>query len=176
MTGLFRTTVVEISGVRTIAGGGTNASNPTQALLNLSGVSLVGNQTISGNINVTGHFSAASKSFLINHPVESGKKLQYGSLESPYHGVRLTDRATIIKNSVTIELPSYISALVSDEKTNIQLTNINHSKVLFVKKVDVSKNYFEVGLKRGKSDKKEYEFYWSFTAERKDIPKLETEV
>ena len=48
MTGLFRTTVVEISGVRTIAGGGTNASNAGQALLNLSGVSLTGNQTISG--------------------------------------------------------------------------------------------------------------------------------
>jgi hypothetical protein len=49
MTGLFRTTVVEISGVRTIAGGGTNASNAGQALLNLSGVSITGNQFISGN-------------------------------------------------------------------------------------------------------------------------------
>jgi hypothetical protein len=48
MTGLFRTTVVEISGVRTIAGGGTNASNAGQALLNLSGVSITGNQTVSG--------------------------------------------------------------------------------------------------------------------------------
>ena len=49
MTGLFSTTVVEISGVRTIAGGGTNASNAGQALLNLGGVSLTGNQSISGN-------------------------------------------------------------------------------------------------------------------------------
>jgi hypothetical protein len=48
MTGLFRTTVVEISGVRTIAGGGTNASNAGQALLNLGGVSITGNQTITG--------------------------------------------------------------------------------------------------------------------------------
>ena len=48
MTGLFRTTVVEISGVRTISGGGTNASNAGQALLNLSGVSITGNQTIDG--------------------------------------------------------------------------------------------------------------------------------
>ena len=45
---LFRTTVVEISGVRTIAGGGTNASNAGQALSNLGGVSITGNQTISG--------------------------------------------------------------------------------------------------------------------------------
>jgi hypothetical protein len=48
MNRLFRTTVVEISGVRTIAGGGTNASDAGQALLNLSGVSITGNQTISG--------------------------------------------------------------------------------------------------------------------------------
>jgi hypothetical protein len=49
MNRLFRTNIVETSGVRTIAGGGTNASNAGQALLNLSGVSITGNQTISGN-------------------------------------------------------------------------------------------------------------------------------
>lgn len=48
MNRLFRTTVVEISGVRTIAGGGTNASNAGQALLNLSGVSIAGDQTVGG--------------------------------------------------------------------------------------------------------------------------------
>jgi hypothetical protein len=48
MNRLFRTTVVETSGVRTISGGGTNASDAGQALLNLGGVSLTGNQTISG--------------------------------------------------------------------------------------------------------------------------------
>jgi hypothetical protein len=48
MNRLFRTTVVETSGVRTIAGGGTNASNAGQALLNLSGVSIAGDQTVGG--------------------------------------------------------------------------------------------------------------------------------
>jgi hypothetical protein len=136
---------------------------------------LNGNLSVSGNTTITGHLAATSKSFLINHPTQTGKKLQYGSLESPYHGIRLTDKGKINSNFVQIDLPEYISALVLEEGVNIQLTNINHSKVLFVKKVDVSKNYFEVGLKRSKNDKKEYEFYWSFTAERKDIPKLETE-
>lgn len=51
MNRLFRTNIVETSGVRTIAGGGTNASNASQALLNLSGVSLTGDQTISGTKN-----------------------------------------------------------------------------------------------------------------------------
>jgi hypothetical protein len=48
MNRLFSTTIVETSGVRTIAGGGTNASNAGQALLNLSGVSITGDQTVGG--------------------------------------------------------------------------------------------------------------------------------
>jgi hypothetical protein len=130
---------------------------------------------ISGTTTIIGHLAASTKSFLIQHPIDSNKKLQYGSLESPYHGIRLTDRAKIVDNSAIVELPKYISSLVNDEKINIQLTNINHSKVLFVKDVNVARNYFVVGTNRRWFDKKEYEFYWSFTAERKDVPQLEVE-
>ena len=142
----------------------------------VSGDSLLqGNLTVSGNTTITGHLSAASKSFLINHPTQVGKKLQYGSLESPYHGIRLTDKNKISADLVKVYLPEYISSLVNDEKVNIQLTNINHDKVLFVKEVDINENNFTVGMNRGWFDKNEYEFYWSFTAERKDIPKLTVE-
>jgi hypothetical protein len=143
----------------------------------LSGISLLKdrNQTHSGDLNVTGHFSAASKSFLIPHPVDPSKKLQYGSLESPYHGIRLTDKGKINSDFTQIDLPEYISALVLEEGVNVQLTNINHDKILFVKEVNIENNYFKVGMNRGWLDKNEYEFYWSFTAERKDIPKLTVE-
>lgn len=136
---------------------------------------LQGDLTVSGNTTITGHLSAASKSFLINHPTQVGKKLQYGSLESPYHGIRLTDKNKISADLVKVYLPEYISSLINDEKVNIQLTNINHDKVLFVKEVDVIENNFTVGMNRGWFDTNEYEFYWSFTAERKDIPKLTVE-
>lgn len=136
---------------------------------------LQGNLTVSGNTTITGHLSAASKSFLIDHPTQVGKKLQYGSLESPYHGIRLTDKNKISADSVQVKLPDYISALVNEDKVNVQLTNINHDKVLFVKEVNVNQNNFIVGMNRGWFDKNEYEFYWSFTAERKDIPKLTVE-
>jgi hypothetical protein len=136
---------------------------------------LQGNLTVSGNTTITGHLSAASKSFLIDHPVQSGKKLQYGSLESPYHGIRLTDKGKINSDFTQIDLPEYISALVLEEGVNVQLTNINHDKILFVKEVNIENNYFKVGMNRGWLDKNEYEFYWSFTAERKDIPKLTVE-
>ena len=76
MNRLFRTTVVETSGVRTIAGGGTNASNAGQALLNLGGVSLTGDQTISGIktfITVNESFSVLSiTNQTINFPLNSG--------------------------------------------------------------------------------------------------------
>ena len=133
---------------------------------------LQGNLTVSGNTTITGHLSAASKSFLIDHPTQVGKKLQYGSLESPYHGIRLTDKNKISADIVKVYLPEYISSLVNDEKINIQLTNINHDKNLFIKEVNINENNFIVGMNRGWFDKNEYEFYWSFTAERKDIPKL----
>jgi hypothetical protein len=122
------------------------------------------------------HIAANTKSFLIDHPLHKGKRLQYGSLESPYHGVRLTGKSSIKQDEVTIQLPNYISALVHADNHNIQLTNINHDKVLFVKKVDVSNNTFCVGTKRSWLDKQEYEFYWTFTAIRKDIPHLQVEM
>ena len=136
---------------------------------------LQGNLTVSGDTTITGHLSAASKSFLIDHPTQVGKKLQYGSLESPYHGIRLTDKNKISAEVIKVYLPDYTSSLVNDEKVNIQLTNINHDKNLFVKEVNVNENNFIVGMNRGWFDKNEYEFYWSFTAERKDIPKLTVE-
>jgi hypothetical protein len=76
MNRLFRTTVVEISGVRTIAGGGTNASNAGQALLNLSGVSITGDQSISGNKTFFASryvFSGANVIFIDNTGISSGR-------------------------------------------------------------------------------------------------------
>ena len=165
-SGILRDVLITGANVNINSSGQLNIFDPTN---------IVGNLTVSGNTTITGHLSAATKSFLIQHPVDSGKKLQYGSLESPYHGIRLTDRAKIMGNSVVVELPKYISALISQEKINVQLTNINHSKVLFVKEVNAAQNYFVVGADCGWFDYKEYEFYWSFTAERKDVPPLEVE-
>ena len=135
-------------------------------------LNITGNLNVTGNVGIVGTVSAAAKSFLINHPLTQGKKLQYGSLESPYHGIRLTDRGKINSSVQDVLLPDYISSLITNDNINIQITNINHSKTLYVKNVDIPNNKFTVGCDRLFFDKNEYEFYWSFTAERKDIPKL----
>lgn len=135
--------------------------------------------TVKGNVSSTGigyfsHIAANTKSFYIDHPTKTGKKLQYGSLESPYHGIRLTGKSYITKDKIIINLPEYIYALVKEEGINIQLTNINHSKVLFIKDLNLKENYFTVSCDNLNDEK--YEFYWSFSAIRKDIPNLQVEV
>lgn len=136
---------------------------------------------VTDNINVGGtgyfrHIAASTKSFYIPHPLDSSKHLQYGSLESPYHGVRLTGKDKIQKECYII-LPNYIKSLVQEDGVNVQITNINHTQQLYVKRVDIDNNCIVIGRKYNLLNKNEfYEFYWSFTAIRKDIPNLQTEI
>lgn len=125
------------------------------------------------DLEVNGTFSAKTKSFLITHPSDSSRKLQYGSLESPYHGVRLTGKSNTLNGISKIELPSYICDLVKDEDINVQLTNINHSHTLFINSINIRRNFFIV-----KSDyiTLPLSFYWTFTAIRKDVPDMAIEI
>ena len=171
-------TVLRVTGSTAQTGNLTewrNVTPTTLALITPTGAFSTVSTISSQSTGFFNHVAANTKSFLIDHPLHKGKRLQYGSLESPYHGVRLTGRSQISTNSVTIELPEYAKALVHQDGHNVQLTNINHDKTLFVKEVNISENYFVVGINRGWMDKKEYEFYWSFTATRKDIPHLQVE-
>ena len=139
----------------------------------------VGVNTISPsyNLEVNGTFAANTKSFKIDHPTKEGYKLIYGSLESPYHGIRLTGKSTAVKGYAKVVLPEYIYKLVRHNDINIQVTNIRHSRVLYVNEVNVSENYFVVAYDKQMFDgDKTFEFYWDFTAERQDIDKLESEV
>ena len=137
--------------------------------------------TVNGNISASAigffnHVAAATKSFYIQHPTKPGMHLQYGSLESPYHGVRLTGNGSVKSgDSVVVPLPDYIFSLVHQEGVNIQLTNYQHNKTLFVDDIDVNNNTFTVKCEKKLFDKGEYKFFWSFTAIRKDIPQLQVE-
>ena len=126
---------------------------------------------------VNSSFAAQTKSFLIDHPSKEGKKLQYGSLESPYHGIRLTGRGSITDNKAIITLPDYIKDLVYSEDVNIQITNIGHDKMLYIKSINIDKNQFVVGIsKRATKKVITHEFFWSFTAVRKDTVRLQVEI
>ena len=135
--------------------------------------------TGSANLTVAGTISASSKSFLINHPSKPGWKLQYGSLESPYHGIQLTGRSFIYagaKNRV-VQLPDYVEQLCQENDIQVQITNIGHSKTLFVE--HVCTGYLLVGCDKSWWEStfsvQDYSFFYSITLVRKDIPNLVVE-
>jgi hypothetical protein len=161
---------------------GASTSYVNTNFVKLSGDTMTGSLNIIGNLSASAigyfnHVAAATKSFYIPHPTKPDMHLQYGSLESPYHGVRLTGNGSVKSgDSVVVPLPDYIFSLVHQEGVNIQLTNYQHNKTLFVDDIDVSNNTFTVKCEKKLFDKGEYKFFWSFTAIRKDIPQLQTEI
>jgi hypothetical protein len=116
---------------------------------------------------------AKEKYFKIQHPDPDSKysSLQYGSLESPYHGVRLTGKDKLKNGICEILLPDYLKYLIHEEDVSIQLTNYGHHKMLYVDKIDLKNNKFIIKGYRSKSGGP-FNFYWSFTGIRKDVPKL----
>jgi len=130
----------------------------------------------SGNMQIAGTFSAATKSFLIPHPTKPGMQLRYGSLESPYHGVRLTGDAILINGICVVKLPDYIHGLCRQDGSQVQITNIKHGKVIWIEDINIDDDEFTVKCDISPADTTEYKFYWSFTAIRKDIADMEVEI
>jgi hypothetical protein len=163
-----------ISGVKafisrpTVNGTGVLLSGEASAATVSNVVYTTGNttQTISGNLTVTGHFSANTKSFLIDHPTQVGKKLQYGVLEGPEHSVYLRGKT----NNSFIQFPNYWSGLVDQNSITVSLTPIGNYQKLFVEEVNIS------GVKVGKNYFEDINYYYHIFAERKDVPKLEVEI
>ena len=119
-------------------------------------------------LEVNGSFAATSKSFIIEHPTKPGKKLVHGVTEGPEHSVFVRGR---IKDN-TITLPEYWQALVDEDNITVQLTPIGKHQDLCV--VDV--NSSTVTIKNENLVNKAIDCYYFIQAERKDIPKLVTEV
>jgi hypothetical protein len=150
------------------------------AILFVSGSGAVGIGTSAVGaftLQVSGSFGATTKSFIIDHPTKAGKKLMYGSLESPYHGIRLTGRDTLVNGKCKIQLPDYIYKLILHDSVNIQLTGIKCNKTLYVDEINIPENYFTIAYDKAIFESyKDYDFFWDFTAIRSDVPELITEL
>ena len=150
------------------------------AILFVSGSGAVGIGTSAVGaftLQVSGSFGATTKSFIIEHPTKAGKKLMYGSLESPYHGIRLTGRDTLKEGKCKIQLPDYIYKLILHDSVNIQLTGIKCNKTLYIDDINVPENYFTIAYDKTVFESyKTYDFFWDFTAIRADVPELQTEM
>ena len=150
------------------------------AILFVSGSGAVGINTSTVGaytLQVNGSFAATTKSFIIDHPTKAGKKLIYGSLESPYHGIRLTGRDTLKEGKCKVELPDYIYKLILHDSVNIQLTGIKCNKTLYVDEINIPENYFTIAYDNAIFESyKDYDFFWDFTGIRTDVPELITEL
>ena len=135
----------------------------------------IGTTTPEYKLQVNGSFGATTKSFRIDHPSRPNYTLEYGSLESPYHGVRLTGRGVVIKGSGVVSLPDYLKDLIhDDENINIQITNIKHGKTIYVDEIDLNNDQFTVRVDRAKT-LGNLEFFWTLTGVRKDVEDLVVE-
>lgn len=144
-----------------IAQGGTGATTDSTARTNL-GLGTTDSPTFAA-LTVTGHFTAATKSFLIDHPTKQDKKLQYGVVESNQHSVFVRGKT----NQSIINLPEEWIGLVHEDSVTVHLTPIGKFQGLFV--VSQDNATIEVGGNDG---------YYNYTVygERKDVDKLQVEI
>jgi len=115
------------------------------------------------SFNIVGTLYATSKSFEITHPLDSNKRLTYGSLEGPEYGVYHRGK---LDNEHIIYLPDYWTALVDESSITVSLTPFGIYQNLYVEKVEDNKVYVGSGNSGLAS------CYYVVYAERKDIPKI----
>ena len=125
-----------------------------------------GSQNYVGDVNINGTLTATVKSFLIEHPTQPGKKLQYGNLEGPEHAVYFRGRST----SSIIELPEEWTGLVDEESITVQLTSIGKFQPLYVSNITSTRVEIQV------SEPTSLNYHYLIHGERKDIDKLITTI
>jgi hypothetical protein len=88
------------------------------------------------SVDANGNLRATTKSFDIPHPTKEGKRLVYGVLEGPEHGVY--HRGTVEgKGNILVELPEYWTKLVNEEYS-IHLTSWGNYGVQILEKAPSS--------------------------------------
>ena len=119
-------------------------------------------------VSITGHLEATTKSFNIPHPLLVNKRLVYGSLEGPEHGMYARGSFEIEdeRRVVAVDLPNYWPVMVYNDYT-INLTAYGDYNVWI-------SNRDENGFWVETNAEGEWTFDWNVIGGRKDA-KLEVE-
>ena len=154
-----------LAGLTAVTVAGTSGAVGTTAL-NITG----GNSSATNPaVNITGHLVASTKSFNIPHPIHDDKRLVYGCLEGPEHGVyfRGTAEFDLAPERMPVELPEYWFKLVGEDYT-ISITPHGPYHVWVDEK-------FEDGFFVESSSETHVKFDWMVLGGRKDatIPEVE---
>jgi hypothetical protein len=124
-------------------------------------------RTIKAKIIYTEVLMARSKNFVIPHPDDPNKQLVYACMEGPEHSVYVRGQ---LKNKDTIILPEVWRNLIDERSITVSLTPVGAHQELIVKRIQ--DNQIVIGTKPGLP----INCYYHVFAERKDIPKLVTEI
>ncbi|MDP6586806.1 MAG: hypothetical protein QF535_19275, partial [Anaerolineales bacterium] len=113
-------------------------------------------------VSIEGHLEATTKSFNIPHPLYVDKRLVYGSLEGPEHGMYQRGSFDIEdgRRLVAVDLPVYWYKMVYDDYS-INLTTYGDYNVWI-------SNRDENGFWVETNAEKEWSFDWSVIGGRKD--------
>jgi hypothetical protein len=128
-TGSFKGDGTGLTGITATAFPYTGAAVISGSLI----VTGSGGVTVTGPVTITGALQATTKSFKIDHQILLGKKLIYGVLEGPEHGVYVRGRLT--RNTI-IHLPEEWKWLVDPISITVQLTPIGTQQVLYVQNIE----------------------------------------
>tara|TARA_Y100001963_G_scaffold36340_1_gene50623 strand:- start:1285 stop:2808 length:1524 start_codon:yes stop_codon:yes gene_type:complete len=143
---------------------GTSGGSGTTALSVTGGNSAASNAAVS----ITGHLEATTKSFNIPHPLHESKRLVYGSLEGPEHGMYARGSFDVVdeRRKVAIDLPLYWSNMVYPDYTVNVTTYGDYNVWISERNGD--------GFWVETNSEEEWSFDWNVIGGRKDA-KLEVE-
>jgi hypothetical protein len=153
---------VSNSGQYILAGGNSNYSvsiaNPITPILNNTAGATGGVYYDSTSKNL---YYSATKTFVIDNPVNPEKYLVHGCLEGPEAGVYYRGKGEITNDThVIIELPYYVSSLAAN--FSVQVSSIFNGRINNYNVSEVIDNKFTVYGNNGK-------FYWMVYGTRQEI-------
>jgi hypothetical protein len=128
-------------------------------------LTITGSQLITDDITSDGTIRARVKSFDIPHPTRKNKRLVYGALEGPEHGIYCRGESKELK----VLLPPEWRAMVNTKEVTVQITPIGEWQPLYFKKLHSNWLHFGCG-----DERENVHFYWEIKGERTDVPKLQT--
>mgnify|MGYP003124417117 CR=1 FL=1 len=124
----------------------------------------IGTESPSYTLEVIGDIVGSSKSFLIDHPTQSGKKLMHSCLEGPEHGVYFRGKS----QDSGIQAPEYWSGLVHIDSMTVDVTPIGPSQSIYVDRIEDNGDVYV-----GANTDEPLNYFYVIYGERKDIDKLE---
>ena len=117
----------------------------------------------SSKLHVNGELTASTKTFDIEHPTQSGKRLIHGCFEGPEYGVYFRGKT----QDSGIQAPEYWSGLVDMDSMTVDVTPIGANQSIYVDRIEDNGDVYV-----GANTEVPLNYFYIVYGERKDIDPL----